>query len=164
MENVQKTAKSSVCINLLRSVVQICQWICILVFSVPCFKWPQMKVGQKPAIIERGETYWVMCEVNMLIMLIGLSDPSKCYSAEYRAFQMLYEAVNSHSSVDSQYIIVFDLVIHQLSCYLQRSIINRTGLMPPTHQFSFIKRGWEWNTFWWRSLLSWHRQTIKNVY
>lgn len=48
----------------------------ILFYKVPfLFKRAQMKVGQKPAMIERGETCWVMkYEVNMLIVLIGSTD------------------------------------------------------------------------------------------
>lgn len=37
-----------------------------------------MKAGPKPVIREKGTMCCVMCEVNMLVMFIGLLDHSKC--------------------------------------------------------------------------------------
>lgn len=124
----RKTAKSSVCIKLVRCVVQICQWICILVFFL--FQMATDEGGASPAIMERGETHRVMCEVNMLIMLIGLSDPSKCYSAGRGALWSGEFSLQCWLSI--HYCFAFSHSSAAQSCCLQRSIINRTGLMPPT--------------------------------
>lgn len=112
---------------------------------VSCYIRPQMKAGQKPVIIEKGTMYCVMCEVNMLVMLIGLSDPSKCYSMwvwgvcvggwswHFTSFRIIAPVLTLNPLL-----VWWSYSSAAQSHCLQIFIINRTGLTPPTHQFRLI--------------------------